>query len=327
MPRGKGHRKPPSQKKPPLTHFLCLPLVTAASKPQFEASIRSFRDDVSPDEAEQMENTSDLTRVHPKAIRPVGALHCTLGVMSLKQDELDKAIESLKSLDIAQLLANTTPLEAISSQSETSTQPSAKEKQQPASLERPISPPQTSTTTTSPSSDPLKIDLKGLASMHSPRNTSILYIDPFDPSQRLYNFCLTLQKLFKDNGFLLPDDRKLNLHATIVNTIYAKGKKRSTGNTDRSAARGDGESQAAGSSEATKPDEEDRSQGHGPNANAPLKMNARSLLEKYKDFVWAENVTLDRIAICEMGAKKKMDPQGNVVSEEYTEVASVALPM
>lgn len=56
-------------------------------------------------------------------------------------------------------------------------------------------------------------------------------------------------------------------------------------------------------------------------------MDSRSLLEKYKDFVWAENVTLDRIAICEMGVRKKMDPQGNVVSEEYTEVASVALPV
>ena len=81
------------------------------------------------------------------------------------------------------------------------------------------------------------------------------------------------------------------MHATLVNTIYAKGKK---------------------------------SQGHGPNANAPLKIDARALLHKYENFVWAEDLILDRIAICEMGAKKQME-NGEVVGEEYTEVASVPL--
>ena len=65
--------------------------------------------------------------------------------------------------------------------------------------------------------------------------------------------------------------------------------------------------------------------------NAPLKFDARPLLEAYESFVWAEDVVLDRIAICEMGAKKKkkerVDGGGSVVGEEeeYTEVASVGL--
>jgi activating signal cointegrator complex subunit 1 len=154
----------------------------------------------------------------------------------------------------------------------------------------------TPTTGSKHPASPITIDLKGLASMHDPQNTSILYIDPSDATHRLYPFCLALQKIFREEGVLLPDDRDLKLHATIVNTIYAKGKN-------------------------------NRSQGHGPHANAPLKFDARALLEEYEDFVWAEGVVLDRIAICEMGAKKRVDGEGNVVGEEYTEVASVDLPV
>ena len=80
-------------------------------------------------------------------------------------------------------------------------------------------------------------------------------------------------------------------YAKIENTIYVKGRK---------------------------------SQGHGRNANAPLKIDAQALLDMYADFVWAKDVVLDRIAICEMGAKQRVE-NGVVVGEEYTEVASVPL--
>lgn len=137
--------------------------------------------------------------------------------------------------------------------------------------------------------------------MHAPERTSILYTAPSDPSDRLYNFCLALQQTFKDRDLLVEDNRQLKLHATLVNTIYAKGRKRPQPTSDRSS-------------------------GHGPHANAPLKIDATRMLEKYRDFVWADNVVLDRVAICEMGAKKVLDGEGNVVKEEYTEVAAVRLP-
>lgn len=76
---------------------------------------------------------------------------------------------------------------------------------------------------------------------------------------------------------------------------------------------------------AKKP-EQGEVEGHGPNANAPLKIDATAMLERFKDFVWAEGFVLDRIAICEMGAKKITNDEGTVVAEEYTEVASVQLP-
>jgi len=98
-----------------------------------------------------------------------------------------------------------------------------------------------------------------------------------------------------DAGLLIPDDRPLKLHATVVNTIYVKGR-RSRG--------GKG----------------------GKKSSAPLRIDATALLERYRDYVWAEDIVLDRIAICEMGAKKILDDRGDVVGEEYREVASVPLP-
>jgi activating signal cointegrator complex subunit 1 len=303
MPRQRqqNSRRPPSQKKPPLTHFLCLPLVTPSSKPQLEASIETFRNHVSPKQPEQTTNVA--TRIHPKAIRPVGVLHCTLGVMSLDNSNLQKAIDLLQNLDINRLLSDAASADPSSS---------------------PPNPTQNPTEENNPA-PPLKISLTGLSSMHSPTNTSILYIPPSDPTQRLYPFCLALQKLFQNEGLLLPDNRDLKLHATIVNTIYAKGrrerKKNLTPKKEGSQGGGDPSSASSGGQD------DDRSQGHGPHSNAPLKFDARRLLEEYKNFVWAEGVVLDRIAICGMGAKKLFDAGGNVVGEEYTEVASVGLPV
>lgn len=52
----------------------------------------------------------------------------------------------------------------------------------------------------------------------------------------------------------------------------------------------------------------------------PVKFDARALLERWKDEVWAE-VKVEKLAICEMGAKK--DANGEV---RYVEIAEVRLP-
>ncbi|KAK5736947.1 hypothetical protein LTR17_007094 [Elasticomyces elasticus] len=317
MARHKGPRQLPGPKKPPLTHFLCLPLVTADSRQQLESSINQFRDEVVDGQADA-DGDEDTSKVHPKAIRPVGALHCTLGVMSLDKAGLEEAVQALQSLDMKSML------QQARSQLPTPTMKNSEVAIEPgtlgtnlSSLTRPVSPPLTGREVA-----PLSIDLKGLVSMHDPQNTSILYSAPEDRSNRLYPFCQAVQKHFSDAELLVPDDRPLKLHATIINTIYAKGKKKPPmRQRDREeAAEQDEAGEGAGGAE------DDRSQGHGPKAKAPLKLDATALLERYGEFVWAENVVLDRIAICEMGAKKIMDAEGRVLNEEYTEVASVQLP-
>lgn len=328
MARHKKPSRPTGPKKPPLTHFLCLPLVNPTSKPQLEASLAKFKDDVTSQgpgsdgeatkDAQSPEDTITAS-VHAKAIRPVGALHCTLGVMSLKQEELKAAVELLNSLNIQSLLRASSDQSSQTEEQKTDDEST----DEPSSLERPITPPAAKC-----SQGALTVDLKGLQSMHAPHKTSILYTAPSDASDRLYNFCLALQKVFKERGLLVEDNRELKLHATIVNTIYAKSRKRPPRGKHQqrsSSAAYQGETSSAAGTEPG--DSNDNgSSGHGPNANAPLKIDATQILEKYRDYVWADNVILDRVAICEMGAKKILDDQGNVKAEEYTEVASVALP-
>lgn len=168
--------------------------------------------------------------------------------------------------------------------------------------------------------------------MHPPQKTSILYTAPSDPTSRLQPLCEALRQRFQDAGFLIEDTRPLKLHATLVNTIYVKSRKKSRQRKEIKSTEPRGETANTETKnqaqEEAKPSEEenDRSQGHGPDAKAPLRIDARDILDKYKDFVWAENVVLGRIAICEMGAKRVLNERGEVVREEYREVASMRLP-
>jgi activating signal cointegrator complex subunit 1 len=120
--------------------------------------------------------------------------------------------------------------------------------------------------------------------MHSPKSTSILYAGPQDPSGSLLPICSKLRSLFEDAGYLVSDDRPLKLHATIVNTIYAKAEHRGGGN---------------------------------------VRFDAEALLGKWKDFIWVQDFAIEKLAICKMGAKKITNENGEIVGEEYEEVASI----
>ncbi|KAG0646346.1 hypothetical protein D0Z07_8328 [Hyphodiscus hymeniophilus] len=84
---------PPKAPPPRLTHFLCIPLVTPQSRPQLQTSLNKFRADV----------TSSIPE---KAIRPIGTLHLTIGVMSLlTQERIDRALGVLRNLDLKEMLS------------------------------------------------------------------------------------------------------------------------------------------------------------------------------------------------------------------------------
>ena len=303
-------------KKLPLTHFLCIPLVTPSSRPQLETSLQRFRDELGKG------GESGEANVPEKAVRPVGTLHLTLGVMSLVGDErVREAVELLQGLNLRALLAETqTTASAPSPLLDPPTQPAPSTKPTP-------SPP-----SSSPSPPQLTLSLTSLHSMHPATRTSILYAAPSDPGNRLLPFCLSLQRLFTQRGFLLPDDRPLKLHATVLNTIYAKaggrgGRARGGGGIGRGVGVGAGAGDAgndAGAADGTGVDPiPDRSRGHGPNARAPLRFDASGLLERFEGFVWAEGLRVDKVAICKMGARKVLDEGGAVVGEEYEEVGWV----
>ncbi|SLM33397.1 Protein kinase A anchor protein, nuclear localisation signal domain [Lasallia pustulata] len=85
--------------RPPLTHFLCLPLVTASSRSLLQTSLETFSAEaVSPTEA-------STVPIPEKAIRPLGTLHLTIGVMTLQtQDRIDACLNFLRGLDVHDLL-------------------------------------------------------------------------------------------------------------------------------------------------------------------------------------------------------------------------------
>ena len=274
-------------KRPPLTHFLCVPLVTPASRIQLEKALSSFKARVSGDSLDSGQCT---TKVPEKALRPIGTIHLTLGVMSLDAEKLKAAKSFLRNLTISSLILQggglkdeERPLKA--SITECGNHPDSSPEKQKA-LRR-LEP--------DPTLPPLIASLTGIQPMHSPTSTTILYAVPTDFSARLFPFCQSLRKAFTDAGFLVPDSRPLKLHATIVNTIYVKGR-----------------------------NHQKRSGGHGKDKKAGLKIDATKLIQEFEDFVWMEKVRLDRVSICEMGVKQ-VEHDGEV-TEEYLEVESAALP-
>lgn len=293
----KGSKKPGNSKgaskRPRLTHFLCLPLVTDTSREQFQSGLKTLKDDLERD-----------SLVPAKAVRPPGTLHLTLGVMSLDNAQLEEAKHFLQKLHLHRILRDLTQRKVAEQAAEDG---AISENLNAAAM---------------PDTDSLTINLEALTPMQSPQNTSILYAAPIDSQQRLFPFAELLRKEFIDNGHMIEDSRPLKLHATIINTIYAKsstprGRKSHVKETLKhieykiSPHHHDGDSA----------DDASRSQGHGPDAKSWMRFDARDLIDKYKDFTWADGVRIDRVQICKMGAKQVWsggkEGEGEVVDEQY----------
>jgi activating signal cointegrator complex subunit 1 len=125
---------------------------------------------------------------------------------------------------------------------------------------------------TSAASPPLlSVTLKGLFSMQPASQATVLYSPPADSEQILQKFCEKVKATFQEAGLMMDENnRPLLLHATILNTIYVKG-------------------------------------GRHGKKREKLTIDARGILDRYDDFVWMEDVPVEKIAICRMGAKKLED--------------------
>ncbi|CAG9980637.1 unnamed protein product [Clonostachys byssicola] len=211
--------------RPAPTHFLCIPL----SGPQLARTLSSFRADVT---------DPNSFNVHPQAVRPLGTMHLTLGVMTLKGDEaLGRAADLLRGLRLREILdqarAANNAARAMGQQEEEEGGPG------------------------------LTVTLQGLGAMQSPSKTSVLYAPPLDPAGLLRRFCELVRGRFQEAGVMAREERPLLLHATVVNTIYVG---------DRSLKR--------------------------------VAMDARDLMAKYDGHTWLEDMPVERVTLCKMGAKK-----------------------
>ncbi|KAB5585847.1 kinase A anchor protein [Coniochaeta sp. 2T2.1] len=265
--------------KPFPTHFLCIPLVTPSSRPQLSQSVLSFAPDVA---AETAETASVIPQ---SAIRPVGTLHLTLGVCSFPKNEgLEAAKDLLRSLKPREILAGVRREAAART---TTTLPG----------ENPPKPPEGEVKEEEETEPPLKITLRGLASMQTPQKTSVLYARPVDDRGVLQTFCEKLRGVFIDAGLMQEENRPLLLHATVLNTIYVKNP-------------------PPGESEGGRGNK--RKRGRRGEKQA---FDARGLIDRYEDHVWMRDCPVGRIELCKMGAKK-IDVDG-VEDEVYEAVAEV----
>ena len=376
-----GPRRPPAskEKRPPITHFLCIPLVNAASLPQLESSIATFKAALPlapqppPDELPSRKPVVERPLIPHGAIRPVGTLHLTLGVMSLPtQQRLDEAIELLRSLDLASMAREA--------------ERSARRRQITKNESQPATSQADSDTIDTPS--PFTISLESLSAIPRARAATVLHAAPVDTSSRLYPFCEMLRDKFLEAGFLQAEvkkDKKLEgspqqqspqqeptpqqqqsdirnqpptepkpklrpllLHATVVNTIYIKGRQQSSergpnGKNRRNQYSFDARDILAhyrdyyvDGNRVTPRTNTVVAQtpvvDAGPHENAPQggsddeEASAVSSRQEKFPFVWARNLPLESVCICEMGAKKldrENDPDGmNArLGEKYKVVA------
>ncbi|KAF7177031.1 hypothetical protein CNMCM7691_004572 [Aspergillus felis] len=209
---------PKREKRPPLTHFLCLPLVNDISLPQLESSLSTFKAAI-PSVSHSDENGSVQQQVSAErplipdgAVRPVGTLHLTLGVMSLPTKErLEEAIEFFHSLDLASIMHEA---EEIAKRSRRSRKRSLsprhqsdftgavgkQEESHPSRLEHEGD----SASAIVPRSTyaPLTISLESLHALPRGRAATVLHAAPVDSTSRLYPFCVLLRNKLLEAGFL-----------------------------------------------------------------------------------------------------------------------------
>ena len=229
------------------------------------------------------------------AIRPLGTLHLTLGVMSLgleTPERLERAIATLQSLDLRRILQDLRDLRDLRE---------AGQRGQAADT-RPVD-----------DDAMFAITLQSLQAMRSAKATSVLYAHPHDSTSMLLPFCEAVRNVFWEAGLLVGSGdgdgdnkrpRPLRLHATIVNTVYARGIVPELVHAAAAAAAGGvDEGNAKRKRKAT-----------------GMNLDARGWVQRYNEHVWAKDVPVKKIAICRMAAEKVEGEDG----ARYKEIAAVS---
>lgn len=190
--------------------------------------------------------------------------------MSLQNEEkLNSALKVLQDLDVAGLLREVTESAA-----------------RPVQQDAPIA------------VAPLCVNLAGLHAFPSASKATVLHMSPVDPTHRLMPFCVSLRDHFVEAGVLLPDpDRPLTLHATVVNTVYVKRNRRNEGQKRMGKITFDATElmnvfNRLGGLTAKTLNEGDRAISAGDDSAKDM-----------DPFIWASDLLIDKVRICEMGAK------------------------
>ncbi|EAW10498.1 uncharacterized protein ACLA_049700 [Aspergillus clavatus NRRL 1] len=212
---------PKREKRPPLTHFLCLPLVNAVSLPQLESSLATFKAIIpsSQNDPSQERTLVEQPLIPDSAVRPIGTLHLTLGVMSLPtRKRLEEAIEFFHSLDLVSLIREAEDVARkpssskrgrVSSSSNRSELPGAlRENELFPGSEQPDEGNASPVGVSEKSYAPFTISLESLHALPRARAATVLHAAPVDSTSRLYPFCVLLRNKFLEAGFLQGEQMK-----------------------------------------------------------------------------------------------------------------------
>ncbi|KAJ6171349.1 hypothetical protein N7470_000416 [Penicillium chermesinum] len=301
---------------------LC-PLINSASLLQLESSLAAFKDEYPPVSSESAtsgtiqsaDGQSKASPIPEGAHRPLGTLHLTLGVMYLPSPErLRAAIGLFQSLDLAAIMREA---ESLAIPPDDAARPWHTEHSEHKAK---------------PLTSPLSVSLESLHPLPTARKATVLYVEPFDPTGRLWAFCVLLRRHFIKAGFIeggqhppgkgadltsqrpgeVADEgaRPLLLHATIVNTSYVRRKpaRSKSQNSPKEPKRLEMDVRSLLKHYQSYYADEARTVRQEADASSDTSLQAsgespaEQLRPKYP-FVWAKDVPIQSVCICQMGAK------------------------
>ena len=270
---------------------------------------------------QEANKTSERIKIIPAAAhRPPGTLHLTLGVMTLGDAvATERALSFLKGIDYLQLLQEADGRQAdysnrqlaelgeerqqrlSNSTHEATTAASDVANTAPKTLTTEITPPLSSTSPALEEAHPaaLHISLRSLQTFPSNNCARVFYAEPYDPTARLQSFAESIRRKFVGAGIISKENRELTLHATLANLKYVRGPslkgKRQRNNADATDvihvfAEQEGKLQIT---------RDDR----GEEKNS-----------EQRPFVWAQDILINRVRICKMGAVKS---DNEIMGMEY----------
>jgi activating signal cointegrator complex subunit 1 len=193
--------------------------------------------------------------------------------MTLRDEMLSRAVELLRDLRLSVELARAIAASSSAAVDAAAVAPATNEESGAADAPR-----------------HLRVTLAGLDAMRDPSQTSVLYAPPHDPRGELLRFCETVRKPFLESGLMADEGRPLLLHATVVNTIYAR--RGGSGNHQRGRGR-----------------------------RKPVMLDARDVLARYEGHVWMEDEVVDKVTLCRMGAKEVEGSGGDAAYAVEAEVS------
>ncbi|EEH20863.1 hypothetical protein PABG_03094 [Paracoccidioides brasiliensis Pb03] len=363
------------------THFLSLPLVNETSIAQLASSLAEFKDAIPLRPLPVSARLPDRPLVPDAALKPLGTLHLTLGVMSLPTKERqEEALQFLKSLDLEAMLRDVES--QTKSQAKTAGTRAKAETVMGAAADAPV--------------EPFIINLTSLHALPNARAATVLYANPVDSTARLYPFCVSLRNKFINAGFMEQDiikggasppkmeagspgtkdicdsdgegkqgddrnedkqvaaqtssqrkrrPRPFLLHATVVNTVHVphsqrgEGKRREMFKFDArdllmefgnyTPAAEDADADPEGSDQERKLPQSRVQSVAEQEGKDPGRQKACLAKRREKSvFVWAKNILIDRVCICELGAKPVTEDRANdgaVLGAAYISVGERSL--